>query len=46
MNATGTKVPATLPEFEKKPPSRSGIAVTTVVVAAGGTVGVRVNVLT
>ena len=44
MIATATKVPATLPELEKKPPLFSFAAVTIVVAVAGGEVGVMVNV--
>ena len=43
--ATATKVPATLPELEKKPPFSSFAAVIIVVAVAGGAVGVIVNVL-
>lgn len=43
--ATATKVPATLPELEKKPPLSSFAAVIIVVAVAGGAVGVIVNVL-
>lgn len=42
--ATATKVPATLPELEKKPPLFSFAAVMIVVAVAGGAVGVIVNV--
>ena len=44
MIATTTKVPATLPELEKKPPLVSFAVVTIVVAVAGGAVGVIVNV--
>ena len=44
--ATATKVPATLPESEKKPPLLSFAACMIVVAAAGGAVGVIVNVCT
>ena len=47
MIATATKVPATLPGLEKKPPLLVSFAVVTIVVAvAGGAVGVIVNVFT
>lgn len=42
--ATTTKVPATCPELEKKPPLFSFAAATIVVAVAGGAVGVIVNV--
>lgn len=45
MIATATKVPATFPGFEKKPPLLA-CATDIVVVAAGGAVGVIVNVCT
>lgn len=44
--ATATKVPATLPESEKKPPLFSFAACMIVVAVAGGAVGVIVNVCT
>lgn len=44
MIATATKVPATLPGLEKKPPLASFAVVTIVVAIAGGAVGVIVNV--
>lgn len=44
--ATATKVPATLPGLEKKPPLVSFALVTIVVAVAGGAVGVIVNVFT
>ena len=43
--ATPTKVPATLPEFEKKPVLSPFAAAIIVVAVAGGAVGVMVNVL-
>ena len=43
--ATATKVPATWPALEKKPPLFAFAAVTMVVAVAGGAVGVIVNVL-
>lgn len=43
--ATATKVPATWPALEKKPPLFAFAAVTIVVAVAGGAVGVIVNVL-
>ena len=43
--ATATKVPATWPALEKKPPLFAFAAVTIVVAVAGGAVGVMVNVL-
>lgn len=43
--ATATKVPATLPESEKKPPLFSFAVVMIVVAIAAGAVGVMVNVL-
>ena len=45
MIATATKVPATWPVLEKKPPLLSFVAVIVVVAVAGGAVGVIVNVL-
>lgn len=44
--ATATKVPATRPESEKKPPLFAFAAVMIVVAVAGGAVGVIVIVLT
>ncbi len=44
--ATAMKVPATLPESEKKPPLFSFAVVIIVVAVAGGAVGVIVNVFT
>ena len=44
--ATATKVPATWPGLEKKPPLFSFSAAIIVVAVAGGAVGVIVNVLT
>lgn len=46
MIPTATNVPATLPVFEKKPPLFSFAATIVVAAAAGGAVGVTVNVLT
>ena len=43
--ATATKVPATWPALEKKPPLFAFAAVTMVVAVAGGAVGVIVNVI-
>ena len=43
--ATATKVPATCPALEKKPPLFNFSAVTMVVAVAGGAVGVIVNVV-
>ena len=44
--ATAMKVPATLPESEKKPPLFSFAVVIIVVAVAAGAVGVIVNVFT
>ena len=46
ISPTTTNVPATFPVFEKNPPLLSFAATMVVAAAAGGAVGVTVNVLT